>query len=73
MESRSFPSNFDIAGRYAKHPEQDYLRYGEPGHFGTTSCYAPAKRRVYTLHVVNHKKEQVIVSFSVRKRDNIYK
>jgi hypothetical protein len=29
MESRSFPSNFDIAGRYAKHREQDYLRYDE--------------------------------------------
>jgi uncharacterized beta-barrel protein YwiB (DUF1934 family) len=31
MESRSFPSNFDIAGRYAKHREQHYLRYGEQG------------------------------------------
>jgi curved DNA-binding protein CbpA len=32
MESRSFPSSFDIARRYAKHREQDYLRYGELGH-----------------------------------------
>ena len=31
MESRSFPSSFDIAGRYAKHREQHYLRYGEQG------------------------------------------
>jgi len=31
MESKSLPSNFDIAGRYAKHREQDYLRYGERG------------------------------------------
>ena len=31
MESKSFPSNFDIAGRYAKHREQYDLRYGERG------------------------------------------
>ena len=31
MESKSFPSNFYIAGRYAKHREQDYLRYGKRG------------------------------------------
>ena len=31
MESKSFPSNFDIAGRYAKHREQYDLRYGEQG------------------------------------------
>ena len=29
MESKSFPSNFDIARRYAKHRKQHYLRYGE--------------------------------------------
>jgi len=29
MESRSYPSSFDIAGRYAKHREQHYLRYDE--------------------------------------------
>ena len=31
MESRSFPSSFDIARRYAKHWKQYYLRYGEQG------------------------------------------
>ena len=31
MESESFPSSFDIAGRYAKHWKQHYLRYGEQG------------------------------------------
>jgi len=31
MESRSFPSGFDIKGRYAKHLEKYYLRYGEQG------------------------------------------
>ena len=31
MESKSVPSNFDIAGRCAKHWEKDYLRYGERG------------------------------------------
>jgi len=29
IKSRSFYSNFDIAGRNAKHREQDYLHYGE--------------------------------------------
>ena len=36
MESKSFPSNFDIAGRYAKHREQYDLRYGERGERGAT-------------------------------------
>ena len=31
MGSKSFPFSFDIAGRYAKHREQDYLRYGKRG------------------------------------------
>jgi hypothetical protein len=29
MESKSVPLSFDIARRYAKHREQDYLGYGE--------------------------------------------
>jgi len=33
MESKSFPSNFDIAGRYAKHRKMDYLRYSELGEY----------------------------------------
>jgi hypothetical protein len=31
MESKSVPPSFDIARRYVKHREQDYLRYGEWG------------------------------------------
>ena len=31
MESKSFPSNFDIAGRYAKHRKLHYLRFSEQG------------------------------------------
>jgi hypothetical protein len=31
MESKSFPSNFDIAGRYAKHWVSDFARYEEQG------------------------------------------
>ncbi len=31
IKSRSFYFSFDIAGRYAKHREQHYLRYGEQG------------------------------------------
>jgi hypothetical protein len=31
MESKSFPSSFDIAGRYAKHRKQYDLRCGERG------------------------------------------
>ncbi len=37
MESKSFPSNFDIAGRYAKHREEYYLCYGERGKTGNYS------------------------------------
>ena len=33
MESKSFPSNFDIARRYAKHRKQHYLRYGEQRYY----------------------------------------
>jgi len=33
MESKSVPSNFDIARRYGKHREKDYLGYGERGTF----------------------------------------
>ena len=42
MESKSFPSNFDIAGRYAKHREQYDLRYGERG---KESCCSLTKGR----------------------------
>jgi len=33
MESKSFPSNFDIAGGYAKHRKLHYLRFSEQGKF----------------------------------------
>lgn len=39
MESKSFPSNFDIAGRFAKHRKQHYLRYGEQGYHPTIANY----------------------------------
>ncbi len=43
MESRSFPSSFDIARRYAKHWKQYYLRYGEQGLYKYTPWNQAAK------------------------------
>jgi hypothetical protein len=51
MESRSFPSNFDIAGRYAKHREQHYLRYGEQGYGWTTNYFGYAVPRPFRYYV----------------------
>ena len=46
MESKSFPSNFDIAGRYTKHREQYYLRYDEQRYCKTM------KKSIFILSLV---------------------
>mgnify|MGYP003590014023 CR=1 FL=1 len=53
MESKSFPSNFDIAGRYAKHREQYDLRYGERGKFICVSPYLEVGQWDGYYHVRN--------------------
>ena len=77
MESKSFPSNSDIAGRYAKHRKQHYLRYGERGNYSCQNRMKMKQQFIITILLIsvlslNAQNKKDSVNFDVLEADSLY-